>query len=295
MKMRKIIRFKRRMQWLFGVYLRAKHISTVKTWNGLLSFDSKDRTLGRSLHVEREFERELMINSVKFLKDKHYLSADNDGMVLDVGGYIGMSSIGFINAGIFSSALVFEANPNNFNILKKNIKQNNLSDKMNAFNIALSDRSSVMQMELSDKNYGDHRVRDGEVSEVDIFNESERRIINVESTALDDFLSEHKDIDVKAIKFVWMDIQGFEGHFLQGAKNFFKENKNVPVCMEFTPYMLKRVGIDKIKFTEIVSEIFSHFYIFGDKTGHKYSAKDLIEIYDKYDFKTAGAHLMLVN
>ena len=51
MKKNKLTRLTRRLKWLFGVYLWPNHVSSIMTWNGLLSIYSKDRTLGRSLHV----------------------------------------------------------------------------------------------------------------------------------------------------------------------------------------------------------------------------------------------------
>jgi len=61
------MRFFRKLKWLFGTYLLPRHIATVKTKNGILSFDSKDRTLGRALNVDKEFESKMMKRTVDLL------------------------------------------------------------------------------------------------------------------------------------------------------------------------------------------------------------------------------------
>ena len=153
------MRLFRKLKWLFGTYLMPRHVATVKTKNGILSFDSKDRTLGRALNIEKEFESDMMKRTVKLLTENGDIKQAKNRMVMDVGGYIGMSSIGFLNFDLFDSALIFEPNPNSFSLIEKNIKQNNFSDQISAFNVALSNENSKLLMELSHKNFGDHRIR----------------------------------------------------------------------------------------------------------------------------------------
>lgn len=90
------------------------------TKNGLLSFDSRDRTLGRSLHLEREFEFDGMMKTVELLRREHFIPQDlQQAAMLDVGGYIGMISVGFVRTGTFGRAVAFEPNPNNYRLLQK--------------------------------------------------------------------------------------------------------------------------------------------------------------------------------
>lgn len=80
------MRLLRKLKWLFGTYLMPRHIATVKTENGVLSFDSKDRTLGRALNVDREFESKMMKRTVTLLVDNGDINPKNNRMVMDVGG-----------------------------------------------------------------------------------------------------------------------------------------------------------------------------------------------------------------
>lgn len=288
----KFQRFKRRMCWMFGTYAGKRHVATVQTANGLLSFDSKDRHLGRQLSVYGHFEIDEMHNTVARLKKLGYLPQENGGRVLDIGGYVGMISVGFLNAGLFEKAMAVEPNPNNFSLLQRNVEQNGFTDKIDARNVAVSDSGSSLMMELSDKNYGDHRIRSGNHSETDFFNEANRDIIEIQALPLDDLYKKEPEIFSDA-RLVWMDIQGHEGKFFAGAKQFFAEHPQLPVVMEFWPYALKRSGMSREAFCETVKSIFDTVYVMGEKEV-KQSINDIEAIYDEFDGPEKGAHLLFI-
>jgi hypothetical protein len=80
------MRFLRKLKWLFGTYLLPRHIATVKTENGVLSFNSKDRTLGRALNVDKEFESQMMKRTVNLLTKNGHIGQVKNRLVMDVGG-----------------------------------------------------------------------------------------------------------------------------------------------------------------------------------------------------------------
>lgn len=292
---RKITRFSRKLKWLFGIYLMPKHIATVETKNGILSFNSRDRTLGRSLSIEREFESEMMQRCVSLLTSQGFIKNSQQKTVMDVGGYVGMSGIGFLNFGLFQKALIFEPNPNSFALINKNIKQNSFSNQISVFNLALSNAVSELTMELSHKNFGDHRIRQKGNVEKGHYAEEKRKIISVKSTTLDIFVDENRQIDFDNVAIVWMDIQGHEGKFLQGAYQFLLKQK-VPVIMEFWPYGLLRSGTTRDEFLDLIKQLFTHFYII-DKDDSE--LKDITQVELLFDdcVKTAsgGYNLAFVN
>ncbi len=293
---RKLQRLKRKLAWFFGIYLRGAHIATVDTKNGLLSFYNKDRTLGRSLSVEREFEFGGMHACVKLLVDNKHIVEPEKGTVMDVGGYIGMIGIGFLTAKLFNKALMFEPNPDSFKLIERNIKQNNMTDQIQAFNLGLSNEESELIMELSHKNYGDHRIRKEGAVDAGYYNEDKRQTIQVRATTLDNFVTENPAIDFDNVKMIWMDIQGHEGNFFEGATGFIKKHKNVPVAMEFWPYGLLRAGVPQDLFCSRVKDLFTNFYIL-DEADNKLHAIDEIDGYFKTFSLTpsGGCHLILVN
>ena len=289
------MRFFRKLRWLFGTYLMPKHVATVRTENGLLSFDSRDRTLGRALNIDKEFESVMMKRTVNLLTKNGDIKQTKDRLVMDVGGYIGMSSIGFLNFDLFDSALIFEPNPNSFSLIKKNIKQNNFTNQISAFNVALSNENSELLMELSHKNFGDHRIRQEGVVQKGHYHEEDRKVISVSSVALDEFIEENPQVNFKDISMVWMDIQGHEGKFLQGASNFLSSQK-IPVVMEFWPYGILRSGTTKNEFLENLGKLFTHFYAVDNEFPELQGISNVERLFDEC-VKTAsgGYNLAFIN
>lgn len=289
------MRLLRKLKWLFGTYLMPRHIATVRTKNGILSFDSKERTLGRALNVDREFESQMMKRTVNLLVKSGDIKQVKNRVVMDVGGYVGMSSIGFLNFDLFDKAIIFEPNPNSFSLINKNIKQNNFSSQITAFNVALSNQNSELTMELSHKNFGDHRIRQpGEIKKGH-YQEENRKTINVRSVAFDEFIKEHDQIDFKNISMVWMDVQGHEGKFLQGAYGFLSSQK-IPVVMEFWPYGILRSGTTKNEFLASLNQLFTHFYIVDGEFTELQNISNVEGLFDE-SVKTAsgGYNLAFVN
>ena len=293
----KLTRFLRKLHWFVLIYLMPRHDATVMTKNGLLSFDSRDRTLGRSLHLEREFEFDGMMKTVELLQHEKFIPQDlQQAAMLDVGGYIGMISIGFVRNEVFGHAAAFEPNPNNFRILQKNIVQNKLSDRITAYNVALSDRKEQLSMELSTKNYGDHRIREQSNEDVgDHYGESGRKLIQVESVMLDEMMASNESAIADKVSLVWMDIQGHEGKFLQGAREFFKSHQHTPVAMEFWPYGIRRSGMSKEEFCGVIKELFKKFYILDEQEPVLRDVSNIEAYFEHFNAPDSGAHLILVN
>ena len=62
----------------------------------------------------------------------------------------------------------------------------------------------------------------------------------VESTTLDDYL-ERSGIRNGDIRYLWIDVEGYEGYAIDGAKKLL-ESVDIPVMTEFVPSYLKKQG-----------------------------------------------------
>lgn len=286
-------RFARRLKWFFTVYILPRHVATIETENGLLSFDSKDRQLGRTLHVYRQFEMDGIEFVRRWLRRNNFLAREPSGCVLDVGGYVGMICIAMLRQNIFEKAIAFEPYPESFRLLQNNIRQNHLEERITAFNLALSDKNSKLEFELSPKNYGDHRVR---VLTVDgAQNEMRRQTTTVEAVRFDSLLEQGRlGVPPSDIRLIWMDIQGHEGRFLAGAGNFLRTYARIPVFMEFWPYAIQRSGISRERFCQIVSDTFTHFYAFDSGTEVRYAVSDMSAYFSAHDGPDIGSHIILI-
>ncbi|WPE16248.1 FkbM family methyltransferase [Candidatus Thioglobus autotrophicus] len=206
-----------------------------------------------------------------------------------------MSSIGFLNFNLFDRSIIFEPSPDSFSLIKRNIKQNNFSNRISAFNIALSNENSELLMELSHKNFGDHRIRQKGSVQKGQYHEEGRKVINVNSTSLDEFIKENSQVNFHEVSMVWMDIQGHEGKFLQGADHFFASQK-IPVVMEFWPYGILRSGTTKNEFLASLNKLFTHFYIVDNEFTELQNISNVEGLFDE-SVKTAsgGYNLAFIN
>lgn len=287
----KLERFTRKVQWLFEVYLKPQHDAVLLTRNGKLAFNSKDKTTGRILSVYRNHEFTEMLEVVEFLKSIAVLDG-KDEAVVDIGGYIGMSSTGFLLHDLFDYAISFEPSPENFRLLQKNIHLNNLENRLEAYNIALSDSKGSLEFELSTKNYGDNRVRKS--TKNGSYGEKNREVIAIEANSFDSFLDEHQEVNQASIKLLWMDIQGHEGSFLKGAQKFIKSHPNVPTAMEFWPYGIERSGMKKEEFLTLIKSLYKKFYILGEYE-KSYDITELVNFYNQHPSGSDGLNILLMN
>ena len=85
--------------------------------------------------------------------------------MLDVGANIGVIGIGLALAHQVNMAVAIEPEPRNFARLRKNVAQNGLSQRILAIQLAVGDKASTLNMELSGNNLGDHRIHQAPASD----------------------------------------------------------------------------------------------------------------------------------
>ncbi len=249
---------------------------TVSTVNGLLTVDSKDWLVGKYLYVRREHESSEMHKAVNLLREGGFLARPE--MLLNVGANLGMTCIGAIKLGYFQRAVAFEPEPNNFRLLCLNVRQNGLEARIACVQAALSSEDGYAELELSQDNSGDHRLRCG--TSPGVLHEERRQTVTVQRKALDSLAGDarlHGDL-YGEVDLVWMDIQGHEGHFFQGARRFF--SRNVPVVSEFWPYGMARAGTSPASYCATVASAFTHFYVISE--GVKRPIHEIANLFDAY-------------
>ena len=245
--------------------------------------------------MQRHFDFSQIESTAKLLKRIGVLNDAPEGTVVDVGGFLGMSSISFMHEDIFSKAITFEPNPTSFNLLKKNVSDNFLEDRISYYNVALSDANGTLDFELSATNYGDHRIRNINDDNPGAFNEGDRKIIPIKAVKFDDVISQESSINTEDIKLIWMDTQGHEGHFLLGAKEFLLSHPHVPTITEFWPYAILRSGISKADFVEAVQSVYTHLYRETDNELVEYNMDDLDSIFEENINPHSWWTILLIN
>lgn len=94
--------------------------------------NTSDKVIGKTVYCDR------MSFDAHHLTDALNLIPSKKSILIDVGANIGTIGILGVSKGYFEKCIAFEPEPNNFKILKHNVSLNELSDKFNLRNEALS-------------------------------------------------------------------------------------------------------------------------------------------------------------
>lgn len=264
---------------------------TIKTSNGLLTCDNKDWLIGKYLYVYRRYETENIRATLELLTREGYLNSVENNLLLDVGANIGMICIALVKENYFKRAVAFEPSPNNFRLPVKNVKQNNLAERVDCFPYALAAAEGEAEFELSPHNSGDNHLR--ESSDERAFDEDRWRAVKVPVRTLDQVCADHPDLFRPKASLIWLDIQGHEGYFFQGARQLLSQG--IPVASEFWPYGIRRAGMSVSDYCRIVAENFTHFYHFHHGEYEQMNIARIVELFDIYKTPREFGQLILVN
>ena len=263
---------------LYRLHGRLHDTVTIRTKQGLLTMSTRDDIIGATLYRERQYEYKSSIHAIRFLKSSGFIPARNVSM-LDVGANIGLISIGLILADEVGLAVAIEPEPNNFGLLRKNVEQNKLSGRMLCLQMAVGDKVSTLNMELSPNNLGDHRIREVPTPDAsENFFESARRIIQVPSLPLPQILGlpEVHNFGLFSPSLMWIDVQGYEGYVFKGGKSLLA--KGLPTVSEVCPYGILRAGMSLEDFANTVSAIWTDYWIVRRDRFARYP----ITVFDRY-------------
>lgn len=278
------------LRWTLHHY-RREHDVTIETANGLLSVSSRDWLIGKHLFVRRNYELDFIKTSVRFLQNEGLLKKGKNRTVVDVGANLGMICIALLREKFFDQAIAFEPSPRNFRLLEKNAAQNDFENRIRRFPLALSSEDKLIEFEIDELNSGDSRVRKTVGNEE--MREHQRRTVAVEAKTFDAFLRENKNIASAEIDLCWIDIQGHEGHFFKGAKEFFRERK-IPVINEFWGYGITRSGITREEYCRTIAETFSRFYYWTENEFQVKSTAEIEKLFDRYRQPREIASIILI-
>lgn len=235
---------------------------TVSTKQGVFTVLLADNAISRSLYCHGQYELDLMSKTMKFLRSIQKCPPKGEGTIVDIGANNGVISIGALHTGELEKAIAIEPDPQNFSLLQRNVNQNGLKDRFICLPYAVSHQKGEILFELSETNFGDHRVRttpDLINSAAELHHESERRVITVQSDQLDSLLSNLPETVTRTIALIWVDVQGYEGYVFMGAGNLL--SKGIPVVTEIWPYGLRRAGMSQEQFCGIAKSVWTHYWV----------------------------------
>ncbi len=209
----------------------------------------RDQAIARQLYILGHFEFEKLALAAGICSGKF-------DTIIDVGANIGVTCIPAVRRGLTRRAFAVEPDPSNFNLLMANLYLNAVHDRISAFNLAAGCQpGQTVQLELSEDNMGDHRIRVSAAPGQ--YDESGRRTIPVRSEPLDSIFS-FLVRDELTRTLLWIDTQGYEGLVLKGASRFMEARS--PLVIEFWPYGLARTGCFP-ELVRIVTDTYRSFFI----------------------------------
>jgi FkbM family methyltransferase len=165
-----------------------------------------------------------------------FFAARGGGTYLDIGANIGLTTIP-VARNPHVSCLAFEPEPANFRYLRRNVNANCRNGNVELFSLALFDRRTRLEFQLSPSNKGDHRVRSA-AAEGD-FAEQAWPVIGVDAERLDQVLRGRPLAVPLAAKII---AQGAEPHIVAGGAETL--GRAEALVIEIYPYALRRMGGD---------------------------------------------------
>ncbi len=200
-------------------------VATENRFQCQFRFKSPD-CVGRTIYKKKDYEPAL---TKYILEQLHF--ADGE-IFLDVGANIGWYAI--LLAKKFGETLrvfAFEPDNLNFSLLLDNLERNAIRN-VTAVNLAVAEETSSKTLyRYKEGNLGRHSLLPTEGLEEQI----------VETITLDRFVEE-KGIAPEKVKFIKMDIEGYEYFAMRGAEKLLE---HVPLVLtEYSPEMLKERGFD---------------------------------------------------
>ncbi len=195
----------------------------VKCGKHRLYIDGKDEGLSPYLYLKGKFESPVVKVLKEFIKP---------GMsVVDLGAHIGYMTLIMADlVGENGKVYAFEPNPKNFELLKLNSSLNNYKNII-LINKAVSNKTGQDVLKMDYLNSGAHSLNSLNVPN---FKGDE---VCIDTVSLDDYFN-GKNID-----FIKMDVQGWEGQVLRGAKSVLKR-RGILILMEFWPQAIQNTSIN---------------------------------------------------
>lgn len=181
------------------------------------------------------------------------------GIFLDIGGNIGTTSI-YCKLKLKPEMhfIGFEPVKDNATVFKINTIINGIDRDVTVEEIALSNENTGNRViAILPENMGGSGIVKQE-SLMTVYEQEGRTFESIHETTLDDYLSVNQ-ISGDQIKYIWIDVEGYEPHVLEGAANLFK-NYRIPTCIEFNWEHYKSVQSYE-KMIKLLEQYFDYFIV----------------------------------
>ena len=258
--------------WLCGPDLRhaldtleARGVETltVRGAKGLIEFPASDRSL-LPVYARTRSWGQRTIDTVVGATVRHGMT---DGLFLDIGANVGLISLAVCQRTNLA-VHAFEPDPESFRLLDRNVALNGVANRVRRHPVAISDANGEVVIERSPTNAGDNRIR--RTTALALEGEQTWETTSAAARRLDDV-----ELDDRLPKVAKIDVQGAEPLVFAGGGRVLASC--VMVLFEFSPYHMKRMGVDCSGLFPLISE-FNTFAVYkGDSAAEILRTRDRSE------------------
>lgn len=195
-------------------------------------------------------------------------------VVLDIGAHIGYYTIIFSElVGPEGKVYAFEPHPKNFQLLKKTVETNNLTN-VEIFQNIVSDKNQSVDFYLSKLDSIGNRM---------FVSDDADTKIKIDSITIDEFLKNRNG----KIDFIKMDIQGAEVLAIDGMKNTLRNNPHLKIIQEWWPTAIQKHGKEPDSHLNFLEKLGFNFYVVDEHSKQltQITIPKLIETYPNEDLE----------
>jgi len=223
---------------------------TVDCGDHVMTFSPHDY-IGRKIFRKGHFERDHVDRLIGVLKERRLVP--HGSSLLELGGNIGTQTVYFALNKTFSHIITVEPDPRNFELLRTNITQNRLADRVTLVNCAAGENQGEIDFFQHQHNHGKSSASRQSVSDCKI-------VVPVKPVS--SILAE-AGTDPDDIGLVWMDIEGYEPLACRSMQILLA--RKVPLYMEFSPAFY---GPDQsAAFVQYLSRFYEDCLLFREDAG----------------------------
>jgi len=249
------------------VYLGDNRALTRTMWGHKMFVDTRDISLAPHILLDGYWEMWIT---------KFFMDTVKEGMtVVEVGSNIGYYTlIAASRIGPQGKVYAFEANPQVFEILFRNIEINGFLGWVTLVNKAAMDKSGSLKFHRSKHHHAGGSIvpfSDEFLTET----REESETIEVEAVSLDEYFAD-QETKVDAMK---IDAEGAEPFIFKGMRRLLSSNRDIKIIFEFTPTLYASQGLDPRAFlNDLMSQGFKVKHINPQSQLEEMSIERLLEI-----------------
>lgn len=227
-------------------------------WTGY----SWDSSIAWPLLVDGHYQGREINALISWMKKHGRLESDQK-VIIEVGANIGTTSIPLaLNTN--SHILAIEPVPGSFALLRENVVQNGLQDRVTCVQKAISRQPGTAQMALAKHRCGGAAIKQDQPNFTLAGNSQIKEIVDVHTDSLMNIMASF-NLSPDKIAFVWSDTEGSEAQVIETGRQLWLAG--VPLFMELYPGALEKQNA-LASFENLVNEFYDRFVESSDLIKH---------------------------